>query len=101
MKKQTTPQARIFICCAEKESGKTQCKKGVGMKCADWIKAEIRKRDLKPRVWATRSLCQGYCDPEGTSVTYVKSKGKALKQYSGVEFDEFVEKTNHFLKSID
>jgi hypothetical protein len=90
----------ISKCCYEKEGDKARCKPGVGQECATWIKSEIKKRGLKGKVWATRSLCQGYCDKDGTSVTYVKSKGKPLKQYSAMTFDEFVEKTNHFLKDV-
>ncbi len=97
MKKEKNPPARLFVCVYEKDG---RCKSGVGEKCASWIKEELKAKGLKKYVWATRSLCQGYCNPDGTSATFIKSKGKAIKQYSGLTFDQFQEKARNFIKSV-
>ena len=97
MESKSIPGSRIFVCTHQKDGAVAQCLAGEGEKCATWIKEEIKNRNLKGKVWASRTRCLGYCDPKGTSVIYVRDG--QMKQFSAVVFEEFVATTEEFLKS--
>ena len=84
MRKEELPSFRIFVCAIEKAPGKAQCLKDEGEKCVTWLREEIRRLGLQEKVWVTRTKCQSYCAPEGTSILFEPSH----KQYSGVKFED-------------
>jgi hypothetical protein len=97
MKEETTPQARIFVCINEKAPGKTACLKGEGDKCVTWLKEELRNRQLSSRIWVTKTRCQGYCVPDGTSLLFMPTN----KQYSSVKFEDVPRLLEGFLAQLE
>jgi (2Fe-2S) ferredoxin len=97
MRKETIPQARIFVCVNEKPAPKVSCLKGEGEKCVVWLKEEVKKRHLQDKIWVSRTKCQGYCHPQGTVVTFEPIH----EQYSDVTFPEMQNLFEEFLKKIN
>lgn len=99
MKTQNLPEAHIFVCINEKAPEKSQCLKGEGERCVEWLKDQVEKRNLKGRLRVTKTKCLGYCDKEGTSIVFEP----VHRQYSGVVladvqklFEEFLVEQKSF-----
>lgn len=95
VKKQYSPQGRIFVCTYEKEG---RCRIGEGEKCVSWLKDEIKDRGLKRKVAVTKTKCQGYCDKKGTSVTFASNR--VFQQYSAMRLNDLISQTEEFLDNL-
>ena len=97
MEKRVTPIARILVCANEKGPGKSQCLMGEGEKMVLWLKEQVKKRNLREKLWVSRTKCLGFCEAKGTVVIFQPTN----EQFSAVRFEEIPEKFESFLKELN
>ncbi len=67
--KNPLPEKHIFVCVNEREEGKDCCNKVGGIHVFQKIKSFVMSNGLTSRVWVTKTKCQGFCNPVGTTIT--------------------------------
>lgn len=63
------PEKQIFVCVNEHEVGRDCCSRVGGIQVFQKIKSFVMSNGLNSRVWVTKTKCQGFCNPVGTTVT--------------------------------
>ena len=63
MNKGNSPYAcHIFICVNDRQGARKSCADGGSVKLKDYLKDQVAKRGLRPRVRVSHSGCMGLCE---------------------------------------
>jgi (2Fe-2S) ferredoxin len=62
------PRKHVFVCCNERDDGRSCCAKVGGWEIFRALKEHVRTHGLTRRVWVTRTGCLGFCNDVGASV---------------------------------
>ncbi|MBI4163721.1 MAG: (2Fe-2S) ferredoxin domain-containing protein [Candidatus Aenigmarchaeota archaeon] len=83
------PEKHIFICVNNREQGSC-CLKVNGIDTFQKIKSYILSHGLAGRVWVTKTGCQGFCNPVGTTISVYPEK-KIFTEVKPEEVDKILE----------
>src|SRR3989338_835242 len=84
------PEKHIFVCVNVREGEKDHCSKVGGHEVFKKIKEFVMSRGLAGRVWVTKTGCQGFCNPIGTTIT-IYPEQKIFKEVKLEEVDKLLE----------
>ncbi len=83
------PEKHIFICVNTREGERDYCSKVGGHDVFKKVKEFVLARGLAGRIWVTKTGCQGFCNPVGTTIT-VYPEQKIFKEVKLEEVDKLL-----------
>ena len=84
------PEKHIFVCINVREEGRDCCSAVGGVEVFRKIKEYVMSRGLASRIWVTKTGCQGFCNPVGTTIT-IYPEQKIFTQVKVEEVEKVLE----------
>ena len=84
------PEKHIFVCVNVREGERDHCSKVGGQEVYKKIKEYVLSHGMSSRIWVTKTGCQGFCNPVGTTIT-VYPEQKIFKEVKLEEVDKLLE----------